>query len=398
MKSKNKTMTELKNIIKTTSCFLLVISTASQAEERTGLLLNGDVSAEYSDNVLNNSKNISDTAIILNPKVRYLAPIGKHDFIFSYRGEFTNYLKDSNLNYNAQKLGARLLLDHSNKINTEFSLGYDKINEAPGSTNSSTQDLTEFNQYSDKSALAKFYYGQRKSLGQFVFDYKYVNRSYLNNNQSYRDVEQNQFSATFYYRVAPKTRLLFQAVNENYDYEDRIFTSGKIFNQSNTNNLFLTGVEWQATAKSSGTFKIGYRDKDYDDVMFNDTSGLSYTLDMLWKPNTFTRLNLMASRQGSESAELNEAGFIKTTYSLAASHDITARTLVNAKYTFNNNDIISDSGRSDKRHTLKLGFNHSLRKWLNIKLAYKYQEKSSTLERFNFKSNTISISLETLFI
>ncbi|WP_139345335.1 outer membrane beta-barrel protein [Pseudocolwellia agarivorans] len=397
MKSSTQMSALLKNIVKHSYLLILAIPLTGQAEDRPGLLLNGSVSAEYTDNVLNNMNETSDTAFIINPDVKYLGLVGKHKFLLSYNGKLATYTKDSNLNYNEHKLALGARLDHSHKINTEFKLGFDKITEEPGSTNSSTQSLTEFNQYQNKTAQAKLYYGQAVSTGQIVLGYRYNDREYTNNQQSFRDVEQNQFSATFFYRIAPKTRMLFQASTEEYLYEDQTFGNGFTFNQSSDNNLYLAGVEWEATAKSKGIFKIGYQNKDYDDARLNDISGLSYILDMIWKPNTYTQIKLGAVRQTTESAQLNVGGFLSTSYSLDVSHKIMPRTAVTARFTTNNEEIVAGNSRTDKRNSIKIGVNHSLRKWLNVKLAYKYQEKTSDIEVFNFESNTIELSLETAF-
>ena len=400
MKSSTQMSALLKNIVKHSYLLILAIPLTSQAEDRPGLLLNGSVSAEYTDNVLNNANETSDTALIVNPELKYLGLVGKHKFLLSYDGKLSTYTEDSDLNYNEHKLAVGARLDHSHRINTEFKLGYDKKIEQPGSTNSSTQTLTNFHKYNNTSALAKFYYGQTKSMGQIVLGYRYNEREYTNNQQSYRDVEQNQFSATFFYRVAPKTRILFLASTEEYTYEDQVLNNGLVFNQSSNNNLYLAGVEWEASAKTTGLFKIGYQDKDFDDVRFNDISGLSYMLDMIWKPNTYTQIKLGATRQTTESAQVNEGGFLSTSYSIDVSHEITARTSLTGQYVIDNDDIVFSSGsadRTDKRNTIKVGVKHSLRKWLNINLAYKYQDKSSTNEIYNFESNTVSLSLETKF-
>lgn len=397
MKSTTQIPTLFKNIVKHSYLLILTLPVITHAEDRAGLLLNGTITAEHTDNVLNNTNKVSDTAFIINPDVKYLGLVGKHKFLLSYNGKLTTYTKDSDLNYNEHKFALGAKLDHSNKINTEFKLGFDKITEEPGSTNSSTQSLTEFNQYQNKTAQAKLYYGQSTSTGQIVLGYKFNDREYTNNQQSYRDVEQNQFSATFFYRIAPKTRMLFQASTEEYSYEDQTFSNGFTFNQSSNNNLYLAGVEWEATAKSKGIFKIGYQNKDYDDARLNDISGLSYMLDMIWKPNTYTQIKLGALRQTTESAQLNEGGFLSTSYSLDVSHYIMARTAVTARFTIDNDEIVTGTSRTDKRNSIKVGVNHSLRKWLNVKLAYKYQEKTSNIELFNFESNTIELSLETAF-
>jgi len=374
-----------------------MVSCNTFAEERSGILLNADLSTAYTDNVLNNIEEKSDSSITFSPDAKYLALIGKHKFLLSYDGEYSVYKNDSKLNYNNHALALGAKFDHSHKFSTEFKLGYDKKFEDPGSTNSSTLALTEFNKFNVTSALAKVSYGQRTSIGQIVVGLKRNEREFTNNSQSFRDVIQNQLTATFFYRIAPKTRLLFQASTAEYKYDDQSFGINQVFNQSSDQNLYLAGIEWEATAKSTGVFKIGYQDKDYQDTRFNDISGLSYALDMIWKPNTYTQINLGTTRQTTESAQIDQSGFLSTSYSIGLSHNIMSRTALNAKYIFDNDDIVTSSKRSDKRNTAIIGISHSLRTWLNINLDYKYQDKSSNIDEFNYESNTIELTLESEF-
>ncbi|WP_441003655.1 outer membrane beta-barrel protein [Pseudocolwellia agarivorans] len=387
----------LKRIVKHSYLLLLIPAISVNAEESSGLLLNGNLTVEHTDNVLNNLNEVSDTAIIVNPQFKYLSLVGKHKFQLIYDGNLVTYTKDSDLSYNDHKLGLSASLDHSHKLSSQFNIGFDKGIEQPGSTNTSTVGLTDFNQYKTKSAAAKLTYGKKSSIGQIVVGYKYDDRDFTNNQQDYRDFSLSQFNAVFYYRIAPKTRLLFQASTTQFHYDDLQISTDVIFNQSSIQNVYLTGVEWTASAKTSGVFKIGYQTKDYDDIRFNDISGLSYMIDGIWKPNTFTKIKLSAERQTTESALLNEGGFLSTSYSLDVAHSLTSLTKISAKYSIDKDEIVSISNRTDDRNTLTLTLSHSLKKWLDIKLGYKYQEKKSNIDIFNFESNTLQLSIETKF-
>ena len=397
LKRKNNTSPILKNIMKYSYLLLLASPLVANSEERSGLLLNGGLSAVYTDNILNNSAELSDTAIIFTPNARYLSLVGKHQFSLNYDGNIAHYTKDSDLSYNEHSLSLDARLDHSHKLNTEFRIGFDKKIEEPGSTNTSTQDLLDYNQYKTKSALARLYYGQKSSIGQIVIDYDFAEYEYTNNNQSFRDLTRDKLGAIFYYRVAPKTRLIFQASATKYTYDDQLLASGLVFNQTSLRQLYTTGVEWNSTAKTTGIFRIGYQKQAFDDARFNDISGLSYNLNLIWKPSVYTRVTFGTKRETSESAQLNEGAFVSTSYSLNASHNITKLTKVSAQYSLNNDDIVSSTNRVDKRNVIKVEATHSLRKWLNISFNYKYQEKSSNIDQYNYDSNTIGISLKTFF-
>lgn len=387
----------LNKVVKHSYLLLLITPFLSNAEERSGLLLNGDLSTVYKDNVLNNSAEIEDTAVIFSPSAKYTSLVGKHKFLLSYEGEIAHFTQDDDIDYNEHSISLSALLDHSRQLNTEFKIGFDKQIEEPGSTNNSTQGLLEYNKYKNKTALARMTYGQKSSTGQVIVDYNYADYEYTNNNQSFRNLTQDKITTTFFYRISPKTRLLFLASATKYNYDDQTLESGITYNQTSLRQLYTTGIEWNTSAQTTGIFRIGYQNKTFDDNRFNDISGLSYNLNLIWKPTIYSRITFGTKRETSESAQLNEGAFISTSYSFKASHKLTHQTEVSVQFDQNNDDIVSNTNRVDKRNSIKVASTYSIKKWLNLSLNYKYQEKSSNINQYNYDSNTIGLTLETVF-
>jgi hypothetical protein len=368
-------------------------NTTTNAQDRQGLLLNAALKLQNDNNVLRKVEPTSDSSIQISPDIKYLTLTGKHILAFSYEGEYAAYNDYSELNYDNHDLSLLGHFDHSLKIDTEFKISYKDEIEEPGTNNSASSLINEFNQTDKKQAAAKFYYGTRKSIGQLVLGIDHSENRYNNNFQNYRDVDRNTLTGTFYYRIAPKTRLLFQASVADYNYQIK----SQFPDQSSKENYYLAGVEWDITAKTSGTFKIGYQSKNFEQDVYNDITGLSYMLDMIWKPNTYTKIKLGASKMTRESSQQLTSAFITNTYSINAEHAITPRTELKGQYTYDNDDIVSSQNRTDERHNITLGINHSLLTWLNVSLDYKYIERSSDFEVYNYKANIIGLSLTTNF-
>ncbi|MBL0709554.1 MAG: outer membrane beta-barrel protein [Colwellia sp.] len=371
----------------------ILFQTSSFAEERQGLLLNAELTAEHDDNVLRKMKPISDSSLKIAPEVQYLTHIGKHIFALDYQGEYSAYKDNNKLNYDDHDITLFAHLEHSLKISSEFKLSYKNEIEEPGTNNSTSLFIQEFNQTDKKQASAKLFYGTKQSIGQLVFGLDHLESRYTNNSQGYRDLDRNKLTSTFFFRIAPKTRLLLQASIANYDYIKR----NNALDQSSQETFYLTGVEWDITAKTSGTFKLGYQGKDFDKNAYSDITGLSYMLDMTWKPNTYSKIKIGASRLTQESSQLFAGAFVTTSYSIDAEHEITARTKLKAAYTYDNDDIVTIRNRTDKLHNIKLGINHSLLTWLNISFDYRYIERTSDFNIYEFKTNIINFSLTTKF-
>jgi hypothetical protein len=363
------------------------------AQERQGLLLNADLLVVSDSNITRTADALSDTATVFSPQLQFLSNVGQHIFVFDYTGEFVKHNDNSQYNHNDHDLKLGATFENSHRMNSEFEFGYlDKVEE-PGSNSAQSQLSDEFNQQTRKSAVAKIYYGTSASIGQFVLGLDHKQQRYTNNQQSYRDLDRNKLTGTFFYRMAPKTRLLLEASVDKIDYvEDTLFAL-----PTSDLNLYLAGVEWEATAITSGTFKVGYQKRDFVDARFNNIDGLSYFLDMVWQPNTYTTITIGAERTTSESAEQGIGGFISTGYSLGLEHALSARTQLKTNYTQDNADLTFAQDRTDKRKNITLGITHSLRTWLDISLNYRHIARSSNEEIYAFSSDALELSLSSKF-
>jgi len=371
----------------------LLMPSSVFAQARQGLLLNAGLSVQSDSNITRTTEKTSDKLAIFSPQLQFLSNIGQHKFVFDYQGDFASYNDNSQYNYNDHALNLSAQFDHSYRLRSAFSLSYQNQVEAPGSNNAQTQLSNEFNQFTRKSALAKFYYGANASTGQLVFGLEHNQRRYSNNNQDFRDTDVNNLTATFFYRIAPKTRLLFETIVRNFYY----VSENTVRDQSSSENLYLAGAEWKATATTSGKFRIGYQSKNFDNEQFSDFNGLSYFLDMYWRPSNFTNVKFAASREPSESAQQDVSGFVKQVYLLAIEHALSERTIVSSSYQSNKSDISAAVDRNDVRNSINVGISHSLHTWLDIGLAYRHLTKSSNDEIFAFSSNAVELTLTTHF-
>lgn len=363
------------------------------AEDRQGLLLNAGLAVISDSNISRTADEISDETAIFSPQLQFLSNVGQHQFVFDYQGDFAVFNDHSQYNYNNHDLKLDAIFDHSYRLNTEFTLGYQNKVEEPGSTNAATQLNSEFNQLTSKSVLAKLYYGTAASSGQIVLGLTHDQQRYTNNEQNFRDLDRNKFTGTFFYRMAPNTRLLIEASITANDY----VVETQFANQSSNANIYLAGVEWKATAATSGTFKLGYLSTSYDDEQLNDLTGLSYLLNMFWQPNAYSKVIIGASRLTNESAQQDLGGYINTGYSLALEQAFTSLTTMTVIYEQDKLDYSSELNRIDKRKRIEVGLAHSARPWLDISLDVRHLTRNSEEVLFNFSSNMIELSITTNF-
>jgi hypothetical protein len=371
----------------------ILLQSSLLAEERQGLLLNAGLSVVSDSNITGSSDEVSDKSAIFSPQIQYLSNINKYQFEFDYQGDFAVYNNNSQYNYNDHGISVSALTDHSVRVNSEFTLGYQKKIEEPGSSNAVFSLNNEFNQITSKSVLAELYYGTSVSSGQFVFGLAHDQRRYSNDEQRFRDMDKTSLSSTFFYRMAPSTRLLFEA-----NMGTNAYTQVTQFSdQSSDDTRYLAGVEWEATAATSGIFKIGYQSKKFDDDRFKNLSGLSYQVGLTWQPNVFSKVTAGAGRTTQESTQQDIAGSNKISYSLSLEHAFTSLTSMNVNYEKYKSDFSSEQNRTDKRNLFEVDIVHSLQSWLYISLDYSHLTRNSNEALFDFSINKVELSIFTNF-
>ena len=368
------------------------------AEERQGLLINSGLSIINDSNITRTAEEVSDQYAIFSPQLQFLSRVGQHHFIFDYQGDFAAYKDNTQYNFNNHDLKFSALFDHSVRVNSEFTFGYQDKAEEPGSTSAAGTLNNEFNQLTSKFVLAELFYGTSASSGQLVFGLAHDQTRYTNNEQGFRDMDKTNFSSTFFYRMAPNTRLLLEASIGTNEYAQET----QFADQSSDQTLYLAGVEWDATAATTGTFKLGYQSRSYDDERLTNLSGLSYLVDMSWRPNTFSKLTIGASRLTNESAQQDIGGSINTGYSFTLEQDFTPRTSLNLLYQQDKSDfsraqVSSAQNRTDKRKRFEVGLAHSVKPWLDISLDYRHETRNSGEALFEFSLNTLELGITTNF-
>lgn len=381
---------------KLTSLFLLFFThPVVAATDSSGFQPRITTQLQYEDNVRRapEQSEQSDSILIVKPILPLLWDFGKHKLDLTYKGEYGQYYDQDILNYNDHQLSSRLLLDHNNRFNTEYELGQIRDHFTPDDNNVVANLTTTSNRWQENYAKAKLSYGSASSQGQITTKLDYKQRSYINNNQQFLDVDITGLTNTFYYRVAPHTRIPTELSISNQDYQNTTPAN----DPSSHEYRLLTGVTWDASAKSTAIFQLGLLERSYDNNLYKDTSILMLRLDGAWKPNTYTNITFGAIRDTQESLQANSKAYIQNHIHTEMTHMATARTafIVGALYTKAKTDDVS--AIRDDRINLRLQTKYSLLHWLKIGAGYTYTARNSDLNSLDFKSNVIMFDAQAQF-
>lgn len=281
--------------------------------------------------------------------------------------------------------------DVRNKL--KLNAGYDKVEDIANDSYenvASDQIVPQGNsgepaKYTTANVGGVYTYGAASALAQLELGANYEELRYQNSNGFNEDLERNTtpLRATGYYRVAPKTRLLLEGRHTHFDYINDD-------SRDSDNNAILAGVTWDATAKTSGTIKVGAEEKNYDKSVYDNENNSMWEVGVKWAPRTYSTFELK-THQGYAEGD-NGAGAIDSqTTSLTWNHHWLDRLRSDVSYSYTNNDY-KGTTQQDYIDIVGVGLTYEMRRWLDIGIGYKYATDDSNYPGESYNRNIYAIS------
>ncbi len=215
-----------------------------------------------------------------------------------------------------------------------------------------------------------------------------------NDDYQYRDSNIIDTSATLLARVLPKTHLLFQVAHSRFDYinaDSGDFTDGL----DSSEMRYLVGATWRATRKTTGTAKIGYVIKKFDNNSSReDYDNLLLDLAVDWNPNKYNAVRLHYMYRPFESVEYDD--LIQDDYVEINQVDLTwskawSQRLFSDTSAYYGQDEYNVSGRSDERYGLELGLRYKTNRYGSIGVKLFSENRTSSLAGHGYEDQGILI-------
>lgn len=349
------------------------------------------VSESYDDNFRAvEKKEESSWITTIAPTLTLDAYGDKSAYRLSYRAvsdTFHSSHKDNNTDHH---LNAEAGFEFDARNRLKLSAGYHDVEET-----ASLDQNVENDQYTAKNIGGVYTFGAESARAQLDLGANYDEMRYSNSGRLNADKERDATAlrSTLYYRVAPKTKVLLEGRHTDYEY---VNPEGR---QKDSKNIgLLTGVTWEATAKTTGTVKIGREKKDFDDSRLDDKSTGMWEIGVTWEPRTYSRFSLNTRRGFDEGSD--NADTIKTqSTTLSWNHDWAERLSSTVSYTRSVQDYqydVAGRKREDTLDSFGLSLNYEMRRWLDIGVGYKYADNDSDATPRNSESYTRNIFALTL--
>jgi len=311
------------------------------------------------DNFFSTPEN-TESRLIWNiaPSLEALIEDGPDSYKFDIASSTSFHNKDTTDNFTQVNLGAGVYKEFTSQHRLDVTGDADWLYEPRGSglTEGQGNVVDELVHYQQQNLKARYEYGAVSSKAMIAFTAGYYNKNYQNFTavSQFRDYDKPMLGITGYYNTQAGTRAFLEVKQENYQYD--VIDSNGISRDSDDVKVLL-GMEWEATAVTSGSFKLGYQNKDFESNVRDNFSGLSWEAAAVWKPLSYSSLQLVTSRAAKDP--LVQGDYIReSVYGATWQHDWSEylSSVVSANYV--DQQYSGNFNRKDKVKNARLGLNY----------------------------------------
>jgi hypothetical protein len=257
---------------------------------------------------------------------------------------------------------------------------------------------TENDKYNSKNVGGVYTFGAEAARTQIEFGANYDELRYDNSKRytptgprinSEKERDATALRSTVFYEVAPKTKALLEARYTDYKYQNKNFGRDKL---DSKNKGVLVGVTWDATAKTSGTFKIGRERRSFDSSDYGSQSTGMWEAGVTWAPLTYSTFELN-TRQGFDEGN-DGASSIKTQSTrLGWKHYWMDRLYSDTSYTRTDQKYQQTVKREDNTDNYGLSLTYQARRWLDVGIGYTYTDRASDVKNERYTRNIYALTI-----
>ena len=228
-------------------------------------------------------------------------------------------------------------------------------------------------------------FGLRADYNHFYLDYDLP----VSKNKSRVD---DAYALFFKYNYSPKTLLFMQ-----YEYIDVSYDTNSI--QDSAQHYLYAGLGWRPSEKTTFRGKLGYTQRDSDNPAASSENAPVLELAFTHNFTVKTGVDFFASHKLNEStvstAAYSKDTIVRLSLNKIITEKVSARLLIDyTEIAFEGN---TGAARTDDFYTISPGFRYRFREWLEAEAVYKYWERDSNVDAFDFETNSFFLRLSAGF-
>jgi hypothetical protein len=300
-----------------------------------------------------------------------------------YAVDSRTYQDHNDANHIDQTLKARSVLEFDVRNRLSWELGYRRAEDTV-----QTAEPRENDKYTLKNARIGYTYGAPSAMNQIDVSAEYQELRYRNSGSLNEDKEHDTTSyvATWFHRLGGRTRALVELRHGDFDY---------LLNNSprnSTGDAALVGLTRDLTAKLSGSVRVGYERKNFNDSDVNDYSSPTWEAKVDWKPRTYSTFSINA-RKSFEEGDDGANTVHDTSTRLGWRHTWTPWIATDVHYRYADLQYLGVGGRDDKLNTYGASVIYSATRWAEVSLGYQRWKNDSDLSDQTYTRNVYMLTV-----
>lgn len=224
-------------------------------------------------------------------------------------------------------------------------------------------------------------------MNQLQFGADYEQRRYRNSGGYNEDQDRNSLmlSTAWFHRLGARTRSIAELRHTEHEYRQ------DEFNRDGSNTAALVGATWDATAKTTGTVRLGAERKDFDSDARSDYTSPMWEAGITYKPRSYSAFKLNSRRKFDEGEDAASTVQDVTTV-VTWEHDWNYRISTELLFQYSDRDYKA-SAREDELTAYGIGVTYALDRWADVTLGYRRSENDSTFRNNTYDRNVYLLSV-----
>lgn len=335
---------------------------------------------------------VSSSFTKLSPKIAVELPTQGQLYSATYLGTYARYSGSTVDNFTDHNFGLAAKNDWSARVNSlvnfDYIKGHDGRNELKFGAGGIPTAFVEFWHTTGIKGMA--HYGADGAQGQFELTVGQIAKRYDSNNSGLTQRANNDstnLKGEFFYKVAPATHMIVQAGTTKFVYVD---AAAK--NRDSNEMQYMLGVKWDATAKTTGSFRLGKVKKSFSTGVNPSGTATTWDSEVVWSPLTYSSVNFSLHQKAGES--FGTGSFVVSRDSnVDWSHEWSGR--VKSKLSFGDGvDTYQNIVQVNKRQTYGGKLIYEVNRWLNAGIDYQNSKRTSTNAALSYTQNITMLILE----
>jgi polysaccharide biosynthesis protein VpsM len=226
----------------------------------------------------------------------------------------------------------------------------------------------------------------RADYSNFLVDYSAARNDF-------RDRSDNAVSGYLYYRIRPKTSLFAE-----YEFVDIAYRTSETSNSKE--HHWFGGIQWNITAKSTGSVKAGYGTKDFADPAIKSASDFIMEAQIDYKFTPKTSIILNAARRTNETNVAETNFVLSNSVSLQYLQKLTGKITADVKLAYTNDSYDGEitlsgvTGKLEDNYYMGVcALRYKFKEWLQMDLGYIFDKRDSSFSEFDYITNIIFVRL-----